>query len=201
MAAGVNHRWDERELCWSPVLDADGASSVEGIAIAGDGAGIGGAQAAIWRGRIAARSAIAALAPEAATKLEPVASLRAELARAERGRAFIDTLFQPARQFRIPAGDTIVCRCEEIPAARITALIADGVLGPNQMKFFTRCGMGPCQGRLCGLTVSEMFAAARGVSPGEVGHYRLRTPVKPVTVAEMAAMPKGAHAEKAVVRL
>jgi hypothetical protein len=110
-------------------------------------------------------------------------------------------LYRPARQFRIAEGDTIVCRCEEVRAARISALIADDVLGPNQMKFFVRCGMGPCQGRLCGLTVTEMFAAARGLSPGDVGHYRLRTPVKPVTVAEMAAMPKGRHAEKAVVRL
>jgi hypothetical protein len=61
--------------------------------------------------------------------------------------------------------------------------------------------MGPCQGRLCGLTVTEMFAAARGVSPAEIGHYRLRTPIKPVTVAEMASLPFGEQADKAVVRL
>jgi hypothetical protein len=46
-----------------------------------------------------------------------------------------------------------------------------------------------------------MFAAARGVSPAEIGHYRLRTPIKPVTVAQMASLPFGDHAEKAVVRL
>src|SRR5205823_13544349 len=51
MAAGVEHRWNERQLCFTPVLDADGNSSIPGIAIAGDGAGIGGAQAALWRGR------------------------------------------------------------------------------------------------------------------------------------------------------
>jgi len=200
MAAGVNHRWDERELCWSPVLDADGASSVEGIAIAGDGAGIGGAQAAIWRGRIAARSAIAALAPEAATKLEPVASLRAELARAERGRAFIDTLFQPARQFRIPAGDTIVCRCEEITAQEILDSVAIGATGPNQLKAYRRTGMGPCQGRLCGLTVTELMAEARGKTPQEIGYYRLRAPVKPITLSELASLPKTEAATQAVVR-
>ena len=41
-----------------------------------------------------------------------------------------------------------------------------GCEGPNQMKAFLRCGMGPCQGRLCGLTVTELIAAERGTTPG-----------------------------------
>jgi hypothetical protein len=60
--------------------------------------------------------------------------------------------------------------------------------------------MGPCQGRFCGLTVTEVIGRARGVSPQEVGYYRLRPPVKPVTVAELAALPKDEAAVKAVVR-
>jgi octopine oxidase subunit A len=200
MAAGVDHRWDERQLCWLPVLDTDGGSSVEGIAIAGDGAGIGGVQAAIWRGRIAARSAIAALAPEAVAKLEPIATLRAELARAERGRAFLDALCQPPRQFRIPAGDTIVCRCEEVTAQDILDSVAIGATGPNQLKAYRRTGMGPCQGRLCGLTVTELMAEARGKTPQEIGYYRLRAPVKPITLSELASLPKTEAATQAVVR-
>ena len=69
------------------------------------------------------------------------------------------------------------------------------------MKSFLRCGMGPCQGRLCGLTVTELIAAKRGVAPQEVGHYRLRPPVKPITVAELAELPKDDAAVKAVVRV
>ena len=75
-----------------------------------------------------------------------------------------------------------------------------GCEGPNQMKSFLRCGMGPCQGRLCGLTVTELIAATRGVTPGEVGYYRLRPPVKPITLAELAAMEKPESAVKAVNR-
>ena len=113
-----------------------------------------------------------------------------------RARRFVDLLYRPARQFRIAEGDTIVCRCEEVPAAGIGALIADGVLGPNQMKFFVRCGMGPCQGRYCGLTACEVIAAARSASPAEVGYYRLRPPIKPLTLGELAAIdPAGALAE------
>ena len=68
------------------------------------------------------------------------------------------------------------------------------------MKAFLRCGMGPCQGRLCGLTVTELIAQARGKTPQEVGYYRLRPPVKPITLAELAALPKTEADVKAVVR-
>ncbi len=51
---------------------------------------------------------------------------------------------------------------------------------------FTRCGMGPCQGRLCGPTVTELIATERGVPVADVGYYRLRPPVKPVTLGELA---------------
>jgi len=200
MAAGIEHRWDEQQLCWSPVLDATGNSSIDGIAIAGDGAGIGGAGAAVFRGRIAARAAVEALAPAAAAKLAPMAMLRTGLVQAERGRIFLDTLFRPAPQFRIPSGDTIVCRCEEVSAKDILDAVAIGATGPNQLKAYRRTGMGPCQGRLCGLTVTELMAEARGKSPQEIGYYRLRAPVKPITLAELAAVPKTEDDVRAVVR-
>ena len=69
------------------------------------------------RGRIAARAAVEALKPDAARKGAGAdGACDAALARAERGRAFLDVLFQPPRQFRMPQGDTIVCRCEEVTA-------------------------------------------------------------------------------------
>ena len=70
----------------------------------------------------------------------------------------------------------------------IDRVLAHGCLGPNQAKAFTRCGMGPCQGRMCGTIVSEIFAKRRRTSVGEVGHYRIRPPVKPLTVGELAAL-------------
>ena len=200
MAAGAVHRWNDRQLCWTPVVDADGNTTVKGIAIAGDGAGIGGAIVAVERGRIAALVAVEALAPERMKLLSSRSSISRALRRAERGRAFLDVLFQPALQFRRPEGDTMVCRCEEVTAAQIAETVALGVEGPNQLKAFLRCGMGACQGRLCGLTVSELIAHARGVSPDAVGYYRLRPPVKPIALKELAAMPQTEKAANAVVR-
>lgn len=199
MSAGVEHRWNDDQLCWVPVTDRCGATSVPGIYVAGDGAGIAGAQAAAWRGVLAASDVIRAVRPDVARPSEALA--RAALARFSRGRRFLDLLYRPAKTFRQPSGDTVVCRCEEVTAQQIADAVKLGCPGPNQMKSFLRCGMGPCQGRLCGLTVTELIAEARGVPPQEVGYYRIRPPVKPITVAELAALPKTQAAVKAVVRI
>jgi bacterioferritin-associated ferredoxin len=199
LAAGVEHRWDEAQACFVPVLDAFGNASLPGLAIAGDAAGIAGAQAAEERGRLAAIAAVRALG--AGAPLPDEAAVRRRLQRWLRGRAFLDALYRPAPRFRVPSGATIVCRCEEVTAQQVIDAIALGAIGPNQVKAFTRCGMGPCQGRYCGLTVTELIAAARGVSPRQVGYYRLRMPVKPVTVGELAALPTDDAAMATVARL
>jgi NADPH-dependent 2,4-dienoyl-CoA reductase/sulfur reductase-like enzyme len=199
MSIGIEHRWSDAQLCWIPVLDRDGTSAIDGIAIAGDGAGIAGGDAARWRGVIAGHAAARALGARVGRREHEAA--RRELVRALRGRAFLDALYRPADAFRQPSGETIVCRCEEITARQIDDAVALGCPGPNQMKTFLRCGMGPCQGRLCGLTVTELIAKGRGVPPEAVGYYRLRPPVKPITVGELAALPKTEAAVKAVVRI
>ena len=188
MAAGIAHRWDEQQLCFVPCLgDADGSTRHDGIAIAGDSAGVAGAEAAVERGRIAGHAAARVLGVDP-NRLPDILSARRTLLRFERARAFFDAFYRPASAFRIPHGDTIVCRCEEVTAQQIIDAVAIGCQGPNQMKSFLRCGMGPCQGRMCSLTVTELMAQARGVTPAEIGAFRLRPPVKPITVAEMAAI-------------
>lgn len=201
MAAGVKHEWDDVQACFRPVLDECGNSSVAGIMIAGDGAGIGGAESAAERGRLAAIDCIAVLDPEALNRAPSRDNVRNALAQSMRGRAFLDHLYRPAKQFRVPQDDsTIVCRCEEISAGDIRASVAIGATGPNQLKAYRRTGMGPCQGRLCGLTVTELLADERGKTPEEIGYYRLRSPVKPISLAELASMPQDDVAIKAVVR-
>ena len=93
-----------------------------------------------------------------------------------------------------------MCRCEEVTAQDVLASVAIGATGPNQLKAYRRTGMGPCQGRLCGLTVTELMAEARGKTPEEIGYYRLRAPVKPIMLSELAALPKTEAATQAVVR-
>ncbi|MCW4113444.1 NAD(P)/FAD-dependent oxidoreductase [Aurantimonas sp. MSK8Z-1] len=201
-ASGCAIDWDDEQLAFVPRVDAWGATSVGGIAIAGDGAGIAGAEAAAERGRLAALDALAALGRiTPAEKARRATPIRAVVTRYDRGRAFLDRLYRPAEQFRVAADATVACRCEEVTGGQIRDVVANlNVLGPNQLKSFLRCGMGPCQGRLCGLTVTETIARTRGVDPAEVGYYRLRAPVKPITLAELATLEHSEAEIKTVAR-
>ena len=97
-ATGCVHDWDDGQLAWIPRVDEWFLSTVPGVSIAGDGAGIAGAESAPLRGRIAAIAAATRLgligADERDRRATPV---RAELSRALRGRLFLDALYQPAK--------------------------------------------------------------------------------------------------------
>ncbi len=201
-AAGCELDWHENNACFVPRTDAWGRTTVPGVLLAGDGAGIGGAEAAALGGRIAALAALAELGALAEGERDArAAPLRARRDRWLRGRPFLDALFRPAPRFRAAAPDAVACRCEEVTGAQVAEAARLGATGPNQLKAWLRCGMGPCQGRMCGLTVTETIAAARGVSPAEVGYLRLRTPVRPVTLAQVAALPRSEAERRAVERL
>jgi thioredoxin reductase/bacterioferritin-associated ferredoxin len=200
-AIGAEHTWSERQNCWEPVVDSFGATSVHQVTIAGDGAGIAGAIAAEHRGRLAAVHAAASLGRIDGTARDlAAASQRASLDRATSGREFFEVLYSAPQGFRRPVGGTIVCRCEEVTAQEVRQAAQLGCQGPNQMKAFLRCGMGPCQGRFCGLTVTELIAEEQDRHPREVGAYRIRFPIKPVTLGEMATLPQTEASRNAVVR-
>jgi bacterioferritin-associated ferredoxin len=101
---------------------------------------------------------------------------------------------------RVPSDETVVCACESITAAEVRAAIEDGAAGANQVKAFTRCGMGTCQGRMCGLTVTEIVAERRGITAAQAGHFTARFPAKPVALARIAELPSDPAALDAVVR-
>jgi NADPH-dependent 2,4-dienoyl-CoA reductase/sulfur reductase-like enzyme len=188
-AAGCAVAWNAAQACFAPVTDQWGDSTVAGIGIAGDGAGIEGADAAAAGGRIVALAALHALGViDVAMRDAAAVAHRRMRDRSLRGRRFLDALYLPAPGFRAAAPSAIACRCEEVTGADIRAVASRGAIGPNQAKTFLRCGMGPCQGRLCGLTIVETLAAARGVAPDVIGPLRIRSPIKPVTLAEIASM-------------
>ena len=114
--------------------------------------------------------------------------LRTALSREVAARPFLDAAYPPCAEVLLPADSTIVCRCEEVTAGDIRGYAGLGCLGPNQTKAFGRAGMGPCQGRYCGLSVTALLAEANGQTPDETGYYRIRPPLKPVTLGELAAM-------------
>jgi NADPH-dependent 2,4-dienoyl-CoA reductase/sulfur reductase-like enzyme len=185
---GCAHEWDAAQQCWRPRLDAWGNTTVDGVMVAGDAGGIGGARAAALAGRIAAVEAARALGRLTADQRDAEAGRwRLALKRQLAPRAFLDALFPPLPARHI-ANETILCRCEEVTAGRVREAVALGCLGANQTKAFTRTGMGPCQGRVCGSAVHAVIAAARGVDPALVDTFRTRFPTKPLTLGELAAL-------------
>jgi NADPH-dependent 2,4-dienoyl-CoA reductase/sulfur reductase-like enzyme len=198
MAAGVEHRWDPLRLCWAPVVDANGGTCVPGVLLAGDAAGVAGAQAAAWRGVKSALAVVRSMQPGQQLHHGKLAQIA--IAQLSRGRRFLDVLYQPAPRLRVPSDETVVCACESITAAEVRAAIEDGAAGANQVKAFTRCGMGTCQGRMCGLTVTEIVAERRGITAAQAGHFTARFPAKPVALARIAELPSDPAALDAVVR-
>lgn len=142
-------------------------SSVADVFAAGETCGIGGVDCATVEGTIA--GLVAANAPEAA---------RQHFHRRQRARHFaalLRTHFALGDAVRqLADADTLVCRCEDVRFSDLA-----GMHDARQIKLKTRCGMGPCQGRICGPALAEIADLPR---PG------LRPPVFPVPLNVLAAL-------------
>ena len=81
---------------------------------------------------------------------------------------------------------TIVCRCEGVTLAEIRALIAAGHHTVDEIKHYSRAGMGPCQGRTCRqIIMSELIrAGAADVDHLDPGSFR--PPGGTVTLGQLA---------------
>jgi NAD(P)H-nitrite reductase large subunit len=91
----------------------------------------------------------------------------------------------PSDLMRDLPDSVMVCRCEGILAGELRAAIR-AEFGPtelNRLKAITRCGMGRCQGRFCGLAAAELTAQVLGVPLESVGRLRMQPPVKPLPLA------------------
>lgn len=188
---GLDHHWDKQQLCFTPTLDEWGQSSEEAIFIAGDGAGIGGAKVAELSGRLAALEIARQIGGITNVRRDDLAaSVKARRIRELAARPFLDAAYPPFPEALSPADGTIICRCEEVSAGKIRDFARLGAPGPNQVKAMGRSGMGPCQGRNCGLTVSMLLAEQTGKGMDEIGYFKLRPPLKPVTLGEVASLMK-----------
>lgn len=186
----IDHVWDEGQLAWRPVVDAWGRSSRPGVHVVGDGAGIAGALAAQLGGELAALDVACAVGSITQVQRDRMAAPLLRRWRRQRSvRPFLEALYRPPGWIACPPDDaTIVCRCEDVTAGRIREMASLGCRGPNQTKFFSRCGMGPCQGRMCGLTVTQLLSQQLDLKPAEVGAYHVRAPLKPIPLSAFATM-------------
>jgi len=151
-------------------VDSWQRTSVSDILSAGESTGVGGLELSLIEGKIAG---LVATGQEG--------SARKLLRRRDRARRFarrLDRAFAPTAVLRdLPSDQTIVCRCEDVPLGR---------LRPHRSwraaKLQTRCGMGPCQGRICGPAVELLF----GWTPESI-----RPPVLPARVETISGQGDG----------
>lgn len=184
---GCEHRYDRKAGGWIPVHGTDMQTSVPGVFVAGEVAGIGGAYAAMAEGTLAALAALRQLGKTVADAA--VADAQQERAHRRAFAALVGELFtvQPG-VYDAVTDDTLVCRCEEVTAREVRACAKPWGAHVNFVKGATRCGMGYCQGRICGSTVEELLTRELKLPPGSVDGFRPRTPLKPVRVGELAGL-------------
>ena len=140
-------------------------TSAANVFCAGEATGIGGLELSLVEGEIAGLAA-SGRQPIARTlfgERDKQRKFSQQLNRAFELRDELKGLVQP---------ETIVCRCEDVTFDSLTS--SDSW---RSAKLHTRCGMGPCQGRICGAAVEFLFAwKAESVRP----------PVFAVRVSSMA---------------
>ena len=129
-------------------------TTVKNVYSAGEATGIGGLELSLVEGEIAGLAATDKR--DEAHKLFPIR---------EKHRKFADLLnrtFALRDELKqLPAAETIVCRCEDVTFARLCSHRSW-----REAKLQTRCGMGPCQGRVCGAAVEFLFGwRAESVRP------------------------------------
>lgn len=176
---GCEFAWSGLNRAWLPQRDTAGRSSVPGVYLAGDGAGIMGADAAQMAGERAALALLEDLG--VAIDQRRPAVLEQRLASIQRFRQGLETAFPFPVEWAAQAPDAlIVCRCEEVSAGDVRAVVDEGHWELNRVKAHCRVGMGRCQGRMCGLAAAEIVAerSARGIE--NVGRLRSQAPIKPL---------------------
>lgn len=146
------------------VVDEWQETSVDSVYAAGEVTGIGGVEKSLVEGEIAGL---------AAAGLQGLAQqLFAERARTHSFADGMARAFAPRAELRqLAHADTLLCRCEDVTRGAL-----EGMKSWREAKLQTRCGMGPCQGRVCGGATRFLFGW---------GADSMRPPVFPVKVESL----------------
>lgn len=192
LLSGVRHEYDKTLGATIPWRDGNLQSSQNGLYLAGDGAGIGGARLATLEGRIVGLALVTGEGKASAPHLDQ--ELDALKRAHRREMAFVhwmNRIFQiPAGMYALSQEETIICRCEDVTRRDIVKAVQMGAKSINEIKALTRIGMGYCQGRTCREALARILAQETGEEADEwVGNHNLelftpRPPIYPIPVID-----------------
>jgi len=216
LAAGGRVGWRDGRL--GPDVDEDGQTSVPGLFVAGDAAGLSGE--ATTTGAQARRAGSAAAAyGRAATGKRDVARSRT---RTDAGSGTVASSSLAATRAGDPPRSTsvgrpprpgsaqaVLCFCEDVRGWEVHAESLAGYADPELMKRRTGALTGPCQGKYC---LSAIACAIGGgaspgspeadlsATPGDIGLPTGRPPLRPIRLRDLIAEASGPEAETDVGR-
>lgn len=144
-------------------------TSIENVFGAGECTGIGGVDLSITEGEIAGLAANG--------QVEIARRLFGKRQRARKFAQALDRAFALRHELKqLPRPETIVCRCEDVRYERLQT-----VSSFREAKLHMRCGMGPCQGRVCGPAADFLFGWRT---------ESIRPPLFPSRIASLAIRSK-----------
>jgi D-hydroxyproline dehydrogenase subunit alpha len=171
-------------------VDVAGRTTVPDVYAAGEVTGVGGATLALIEGRqIGVVVAMAAGHPSPYPEMELTRLLHRRAGQRRFAQLMHEVHSPPAGWTSWLAPDTVVCRCEEVPVARIKAAVADqGATDARTVKNLSRAGMGWCQGRICGYATAALTAqlCGRELAADDLAAFARRPIAQPITLAELA---------------
>lgn len=186
-STGVQHHHDALGGYLEPVTDVAGRTSRPDLYVTGDAAGIRGMAVARLRGLVTAhalaqdRGLISSATYESLTRTP-----RRQLRRLDAVSRRMLPLMNAGRELAASVhDDTIVCRCERVTAATLRSAIHSGAKDLNQLKAWTRCGMGPCQGRMCEDSARNLVTATCKSTPEDAGSFTARMPFFPLPLTSV----------------
>ena len=168
------------------VADHNQQSSIPGLFVAGEITGIGGAELSMAEGVIAGISAAKFVGCN-------VEVLKAHRKRRAKKQRFANALL---KSYPVKSGwlsrindQTIICRCEEVTVKNLKYAIDElGATDSRTAKLLTRCGMGLCQGRVCGRSVVDLVASELNASPSDTDRFSAvnRPIISPIPLGVLA---------------
>jgi len=145
-------------------------TSVKGVYCAGELTGIGGLEKSLFEGEIAGLACAG----------HSAAHLFKRRGRYQRFARQLDEAFALRTELKhLSTPDTFICRCEDVPRRAL-----DSMHSWREAKLHTRCGMGPCQGRICGPATEFLF---------DWNPAHPRPPVFPARVSTLASAVENAQ--------
>jgi NADPH-dependent 2,4-dienoyl-CoA reductase/sulfur reductase-like enzyme len=186
--AGAEHRYVAEVDAWLPVRTAELETTVPGVFVIGDGAGVAGSAVALEEGTMAGLAVAHRLGRIGGAEYPTLrARARGRLRHLAGFRAVMDHIYRVGPGlYRLAADRTTLCRCEEVTVGEARAAIAEGATQVNEIKAWTRAGMGRCQGRFCGPALAHLIAQATQRTVPEAGTFTARPPTRPVPLGALA---------------